>query len=606
MTGKSPAKSRIFGKDRLYRYILILYTGLLLLSIVLSCFFSYKQRRDELITQIDSIYSQLSTQYQNTANNFWQLYMPFFESTAQTQIMMQRYMDGRNQLEQVEMIELELLMRQMFLRDQNVKWVVIYSKDRQDNYILFSESSGLKVIEEDFPLWNELKTNSGEISVYSLDHVADDPVYRDTFALCGGVPYYIEKGKFLVGYSSAPLDSICNNATFHLDSLSFMLTDHGRVIFEHHGESPLDRNLLSQINSTGVHQLKDNTTLLVRSSPIPGNSVQLTYYASWWEVLLYSHSNTPMLIILFLFFAVVSFVGYWFIIRKMRREVSVIQNGLNEISENNLSYRIEDRFLQEDLSKIAQSINDMAGRLDHNINLAYDYEIKQRDAQLSELQSKFNPHFLYNTLEMLRSRCQQNGDMSSAKLITDMSTIFRGLISSKNFVPLTEELAFSRRYLSLFSARYGDTVEVRYAFDRDIMQYGIIKNLFQPLIENYFIHGFDTANDDNYILLKGESLDEKTMLLTVENNGISMTPEDMEQLNRKLHEPIKVSTESYGLKNLHQRLALFYGDDCGLTVYPNPNAPQGLSIQMKVLKMTCEEHEIYQTRPANFFIDKQD
>ena len=590
-------RRRLLGKDKLLRFVFFLYTLLLLFSIILSCFFSYKRRNDELTLQIDGIFTQLSDQYQSITGNFWQLYMPFFESNSQSQTTLQRYIDGRAQLEPVELIELELLMRQMFLRDQNVKWVVIYGKNRQDNYVLFSESSGLKLLDESFPLWDELKSDAGQMSIYSLDHVSGNSAYENTFAVCGGIPYYVDHGKFFVGYSTASLENICNSATFSLDSISFILTDQGNVLFEHHGSSPIDRKVLYQINTNGVHFLDDGVAVLYRSAPCGSNTTKLTYLASWWEILLYSHSNTPMLIILFLFFGVASIVGYGLILRKMRREVSVIQQGLNEISENNLDHRIDDHFQQDDLAKIAQSINEMAERLNHNINLAYDYEIKQRDAQLSELQSKFNPHFLYNTLEMLRSRCQQNGDMASAKLVTDMSTIFRGLISAKNFVPLSEELAFSRRYLSLFSARYGDTVEIRYAFDRDIMQYGIIKNLFQPLIENYFIHGFDTSNDENYILLKGESLDEKTMLLTVENNGISMSAEEMERLNQQLHEPIKVSTESYGLKNLHQRLALFYGGDCGLTIYPNPNTPQGLSIQMKVLKMTCEEHEALQSKP---------
>ena len=141
-----------------------------------------------------------------------------------------------------------------------------------------------------------------------------------------------------------------------------------------------------------------------------------------------------------------------------------------------------------------------------------------------------------------------------------------------------------------FGARYEDKVKIRYDFDKDILKYGIIRNLFQPLIENYFVHGFDTSNEENYILFKGKSLDDKTMILTVEDNGTGMSDEEIKQLNAKLHEPIQISTESYGLKNLHQRLQLFYGEGCGLTVCQNPNTPKGLCIQMTALKITCEEY----------------
>ena len=76
-----------------------------------------------------------------------------------------------------------------------------------------------------------------------------------------------------------------------------------------------------------------------------------------------------------------------------------------------------------------------------------------------------------------------------------------------------------------------------------------------------------------------------------------MTPEDMEKLNAELNESIRISTESYGLKNLHQRLHLFYGGDCGLSLHPNPNAPTGISIQITARKMTCEEYEAMRINP---------
>lgn len=590
---KKPARQHIFGKSRLLGSILILYTFLLLLSIILCCIFSYEQRNKELQSQIDGTYSQLSNEYQKITDNFWQLYMPFFESSNSFQTTIQQYItnDTHNTLTPIEQSPLELMLRQMLLRDQNVKWIAIYGNDRVDNYILYRDLPGLKLLTNNFPLYEELRSNSGQMTVYGYSRTYSDPAFQDTFAICGDIPYYIGKGKLLVGYSTASLENICNNAAFHLDSLSFVLTCNDTVIYEHHGSEPIDLCEPIDLSSSGTQQLKDGTMLSVYSDLCGSKTTQLTYYASWWEIFLYCHGNTPLLIILFIFFIAISLIGYAYILRMIGKEVAIIQHGLNQISNNDLCFRIENHFQQDDLSQIADSVNDMAERLNHNINLAYYYEIKQRDAQLSELQSKFNPHFLYNSLEMLRSRCQQNGDSGSAKLITDMATIFRGLISSKNFIPMTEELSFSKRYLSLFSARYADSVEIRYDFDREIVQYGIIRNLFQPLIENYFVHGIDTSNDDNYILLKGESLDEKTMLITVEDNGMGMTLEEIERMNQQLHEPIQISTESYGLKNLHQRLSLFYGSNCGLTIHPNPNAPKGISVQMTALKMTCEEHE---------------
>lgn len=111
----------------------------------------------------------------------------------------------------------------------------------------------------------------------------------------------------------------------------------------------------------------------------------------------------------------------------------------------NLDYQLPTKINQSGFPEIAESINHMALRLKKNINRAYYYEIKQREAELSELQSKFNPHFLYNSLEMLRVRCHQNNVDTTANLISQLASIFRGFISYKTFISMTEELAFSKR-----------------------------------------------------------------------------------------------------------------------------------------------------------------
>jgi hypothetical protein len=233
-------------------------------------------------------------------------------------------------------------------------------------------------------------------------------------------------------------------------------------------------------------------------------------------------------------------------------------------------------------------ISILAVNLKKSSDRAYYYELKQHDTELSELQTKFNPHFLYNSLEIFRARCQKNNDDETADLIAQLAGIFRGFIGSKTFIPIQEELAFSKRYLVLFRARYGDSVRILYDVDTPVLQYGIIRNVFPPLIENYFFHGFDTSRDDNFIIFRGAIEGEKTVLINVEDNGRGMTEEQLAALNGSFREKVTEEHDSYGLKNLHQRLKLFYGDRCGIMVRANED--RGLSIEIRIAKMTCEEY----------------
>jgi hypothetical protein len=233
-------------------------------------------------------------------------------------------------------------------------------------------------------------------------------------------------------------------------------------------------------------------------------------------------------------------------------------------------------------------ISILAVNLKKSSDRAYYYELKQRDSELSELQTKFNPHFLYNSLEIFRVRCQKNGDHETAELITQLAGIFRGFIGSKTFIPIQEELAFGKRYLALFRARYGESVRILYDIDTPVLQYGIIRNVFPPLIENYFVHAFDAARDDNFIIFRGRVESEKTLLISVGDNGQGMTEGQLAALNGGFREKAAAEYDGYGLKNLHQRIKLFYGDQYGIAVRSNED--RGLSIDIRIAKMTCEKY----------------
>jgi len=576
-----------------FTLITSLYTLLLLIVTAIACFFSYQQKKQEFISQIDMIFIQLGQEYRDVVDNFWQIYMPFFESNTSSYDIRNIYFekDPFGDLSPFEKKNLEKLMKQMLLRNDEVQWVVLYNPNRSDNYILYKNNLGLTRLTDDFPFFEALNVSSRKMQIYGAQNLLTSKLPQYTFAVCGGISDNIGVGKILAGYTTTKFYSICSNSPSKQISINYVLSNDGEILFDSSNEYDAGYTYCSEAPYTGVDLSPSGQKIYIRSQACGTASSLLTYYILYWELFSYCHSNTIPLLLVFLVFMTISILIYFILQRMVTKEIAIINDGLVKIGENNLDYRITEQFVQSGLPEIAASINQMTLNLKHNINRAYYYEIKQREAELAELQSKFNPHFLYNTLEMLRSRCQKNGDETVQELITQMAAIFRGFIGSKTFIPLTDELAFSQHYLALFGARYEDMIEIRYDFDKEILEYGIIRNIFQPLIENYFVHGFDTSNEYNYILFKGKSLDNHTMLLTVEDNGSGMTADEMKHLNACLHEPIKLDIESYGLKNLHQRLQLFYGQGCGLIVSPNSNGGKGLSIEIRALKITCEEYE---------------
>ena len=567
------------------------YLPILFLFSIIACYFSYTQKREEVLTNINFTFQQLEQTYNATLENFLQLYLPIYESnTGNHEIIKHYFSDITDDLTPIEKNNLSNTLKQMLNRDNNVQWIALYTENRATNYILFKEDSTIQPLTKDFPYLDAIKNKSTQMEVYGMEQCKNSyrNSYTSTYAICGGVSKVMGNGTIIAGYTLAPFESIIKNTDSILDSLEYIITANDKILFHSDNNYNELSQYLPENQLQGNWETPEGITLFEKT--IYGNShtALISYRYAQSELFTYSHSNTLIIMLIVVIFAIFSTWITYFIIKQISKEVDVIRHGLIYIGENQLTYQIPINFRQSGLNEIADSINNMTLRLNENINRAYYYELKQREAALSELQSKFNPHFLYNSLEMIRSRCYQHGDIQTADLVSQLAVIFRGFIGSKTFIPLPEELAFSKRYLALFGARYKDQVEILYEVDIDLMQYGIIRNIFQPLIENYFVHGFETSTEqNNYIRIVGKSLDENFMVLTVEDNGCGMNDEELETLNATLQEPINMSNESYGLKNLHQRLRLFYGDDCGLTITHNQD--KGLCIHMKVKKMFCSE-----------------
>lgn len=588
-------KSRtVVSKNRLFGGIIAVYILLLLITSAIACYFSFESKKEEFFSAISNTFVQLDQEYQHTVDNFWQIYMPLYARNSSASSTLQSYFTSKQpsrDLAPMERVDLKDTMEQMLMQNEDIKWIALYSSNRDTNYILFQTNKRFEALPDDFPYLDRIQSKKRQMEIYEAHTIYNGTSYDHTYAICGGLPTGMKDGSIIVGYDISGMKQVCDKTPDLLDSLQFTLSFENDILFDSLGTYDADLSYIPPETISAILSDASGKPVFVQSEIIGNKFSFLTATVSWREVFLKAHQYTPVILMIVLLFAIISVTVYFVMMRVITREVGVIRKGLTAIGENNLDYQLPTVFHQSGLPEIAASINHMAKRLKENINRAYYYQLKQKDAELSELQAKFNPHFLYNTLEMLRAKSSQNGDFHTAELIAQLSAIFRGFIGSKTFIPLGEELAFTRRYLSLFQARYGDSIQILYDIDTDLLSFGIIRNIFQPLIENYFVHGFDSAESDNYILIKGKSLDARTMILSVEDNGTGMDESQMQTLNQKLREPIQHSSESYGLKNLHQRLALFYGEDCGLTVHSNEG--RGISIQLKILKMTCEEYEQY-------------
>ena len=556
------------------------------------CSLSYEQKKSEILADINIRLAQVGNAYQNLTEQFWESYLPIFENRTTSYLLLRDYFavpddDG---LTPVELHDISNVLAQIVVRDDRIQWIAAYSTVRKVNYIYYAASqtgTGVGIMEalpDDFPYMEQMQQKNNLMEIYG-EIESERSQLRNTIAVAGGTPA-LTKGVLLFGYGISQIQQFAEE-NLPLESLQFeIISNEGRLLY-HSGEEHIELPEEIFQAGSGVFQT-DTGKWYAMVDPFTTCGGTVYYTIDWKELFLKSNASTPQLLTAILLLSALSILVLCLVMRTIQREARRIRDGLDALGQNQLDYRIGGNFYQAAFADIAHSINKMAESLKENIDKAYYYQLKHKEAEMQELQAKFNPHFLYNSLDVFRARCYENGDDETAELIAQTASVFRGFIGAQTFIPLQQELAFSQRYLAIYRARHNDAMQILYDIDKEVLQYGIIRNVLQPLIENYFAHGFDPSRQDNILQFRGYIRDEDTYVLTVEDNGFGMEEDALQALNAHLQEPIATEQESYGLKNLHQRIQLYYGPKCGLVIRKNPTG--GLIAELCVLRKKPEEN----------------
>ena len=568
-----------FGNNRMLRIVLVVYIVILIMACTLTCGFYYQNRKNAHIASMNNTLIYLGAEYKNLTENFWRYYLPVFTEKEKSYTVLDSYFSAPDShvLSPMEKQQLMLVLSRLTVQADAIRWVALYAPGRSVNYIYYVGTGRLEELTEGFPFHEELHEPGAHMKVYGSKPVWLLDRTEQTFAIAGGAPSAKSGGRLLFGFDTQSFDDIIRQNETVFESLTYLIVENDSIVY-YNGTA--GDEVISGTRKINTVTLENGKRMLIQPlAESPRRSV-CYFMVEKSELFKISCAGIGSLIALLMVFVLVTIVLFVLIIELVNREVAVISGGLERIGENHLDYRFDFNFRNDGFNDIALAINKMTERLQRTVEQSYQFELKQRDHEMAELMAKFNPHFLYNTLELFRSRCERNGDDDTAELIQHMATIFRSLIGSRHIISIHEELAFSQHYLKLFRARYGDRMKIVYDFPTEILDCLIIRNVLQPLIENYFEHGFNAQRTDNYLHLRGEIAADNTIRITVEDNGYGIKDEALKRLQEHIASPETHEDESYGLKNLNQRIRLYYGDGYGVSV--SRNEANGMTVTMLV------------------------
>lgn len=230
---------------------------------------------------------------------------------------------------------------------------------------------------------------------------------------------------------------------------------------------------------------------------------------------------------------------------------------------------------------LANEINDMIVNLDLHIKKEYLLKIDQQKIEMQAMLCQINPHFLYNTLEIIRAQVNVGANDIAADTLFNLGSMYRILVKLSDTITMRQEVKLLTHYLNIMESAHQDNFYYEIDMDEELLEMETVKLWLQPLAENYFVHGYDTSREFNLFSVQGQKK-EKGYRILIMDNGSGMEEEAMEKLNQELKQQTGMPKEKIGIPNVCQRLRYFYQNR--MTFRLEKNNPRGLCIEVYIEK----------------------
>jgi len=271
--------------------------------------------------------------------------------------------------------------------------------------------------------------------------------------------------------------------------------------------------------------------------------------------------------------------------RKVQVPIQRLMRGLQQIRKGQLSTRIPVDHSRDEFAYLTQSFNHMAEQIQELIEKVYEERIRSREATLKHLQSQINPHFLYNCLFYIKNMTQLGNREAVIAMSLSLGDYYRYITRDENdMTTVEEEIRLLDNYLSIQQMRT-NRLSYEIAVPQELMQQHIPRLLIQPIVENAVIHGIEPMEGSGHIVVTGMAAQEQMdgrqytrYSLFVDNDGVTLTPEEIAGLEREINEPMGEEIGT-GTWNVHQRLITRYGHSSGLHFAAIPYG--GLSVEIR-------------------------
>lgn len=294
--------------------------------------------------------------------------------------------------------------------------------------------------------------------------------------------------------------------------------------------------------------------------------------------------NRASIFLVLILIGLIILLSFYFSYRLVR-PIKLLENAANECAQGNYSIRIP-IVSQDEIGNLCLKFNFMTEQIQNLLDRVYQYQLSTKQAQLEALQNQISPHFLHNTLDIIRMKALINKDKEVAKMVETLAKLFRiTLDRNSNIVTIKDELEHVETYLTIQNMRFNNRYHFVKNVPDELLKCSIIKLTLQPLVENSIKHGFSQTFDDEMIEIQIESSGHD-LIIQVRDNGIGIDENNIRRIYDKLEhlDTLENNTlhNSIGIVNISDRIRLEYGSTYYLRIFPN--SPRGTVVELRIPK----------------------
>lgn len=283
-----------------------------------------------------------------------------------------------------------------------------------------------------------------------------------------------------------------------------------------------------------------------------------------------------ILLIIFIVILINSYISF-----RVTNPIRELEKSVKALEEGNLDADIYMGGSYE-VQHLGKSVQDMKFRIKGLMQDIVNEHEEKRKSEFDSLQAQINPHFLYNTLDIIVWQIENEKQSEAVHTVTALARFFRlSLGKGKNIVTVKDEIDHVKNYLMIQHMRFKNKFDYEFDIAEDVLELPSLKLMLQPLVENAIYHGMEFMDGDGMIMVKAWRKEDE-LYLSVADNGLGMTEDKVEMILTGKSTSGNGRGSGIGVKNVNERIKLYFGEAYGLTIDSEPDEGTKVTIHLPV------------------------